>query len=587
MTSAFSRNSVQRVFRPALLAAAIASLSACGGGGGSSESSTTPSSGGGNTSPPVSSTPITTTGVITGFGSVWVNGVRYDTSQATVQFEDEGTKTESDLKLGMQVVLKGSRTGDSRSASQIRYDTDLEGPVSEVTSNAVNPAIGTLILLGQRVVVDANTVFDDRVADANADGRVDIRDLAPGANPIVIEVSGFATADGFLATRIQPGSNAPNAEVELKGTVTDLDATPGTFKIGNQIVVWEAGDLDAQSFGSTGLANGQYVEVKGLLDANSSIGATRIQIEDPFDDSYDDNGAEFEIEGLLQNVDLASDPDQVTINGLTLRIADASRLVDYVGRRVELEGVFNADGVLVLKAGAAGLKIEQENDVRIGDRVQTVESTRVTTRLGVIIEPKGTSRVEDEGDGGDRLTPEQFLGRVRAGDWIEARGYRDSSGAIVWTRVTRDNEQSEIGCELRGPVDSGSITDPTFRILGVTVDTASITAVNGFRGIDGTVTDRAGFFGALTANAVIDAQSAESAAACTDKLLQAARVEFELNDDVYGSSPEDDDREDEDESGDDNGGDSGGDDNGGDNTGGDDNGGDNNDDDDDDEDDEG
>ncbi|MGA1372583.1 MAG: DUF5666 domain-containing protein, partial [Pseudomonadales bacterium] len=568
-------HNAQRLFRPALLAAAIAGLSACGGGGGSSSPSAPPPSGG-STSPPVSSTPITTTGSVTGFGSVWVNGIRYDTSNAIVQFKDDGTKAESDLKLGMRVVLVGSRSGDSRSASQIRYDSDLEGPVSSISPNADNPAIGSFTLLGQEVIVDANTVFDDRITDANADGRVDLQDLAPGAAPLIVEVSGFPTADGFLATRIEPGNDAPDAEFEVKGTVADLDVVPGTFKIGNLVVIWEAADLDAESFGSNTLSNTQFVEVKGVLEADGRLSATRIQIEDPFDDNYDDNGTEFEIEGLLQAVDTAADPDTVTINGQTFKVQDASRLVGFVGRKVEIEGTFNADGILILKAGAAGAKIEQENNIRVEDRIQTVESTRFTTRLGVVIEPTGTSRVEDDAAGGDRLTPEQFLGRVRAGDLIQARGYRDSAGTVNWTRIKRDDEEDDTGCALRGPVDNGSITDPTFRILGVTIDTATITQVNGFRGVDGAVTDRSGFFTALTEGTVVDATSSDAAAACTDKLLQAEQVEFELDDDIYGSNPGDNDRDD-DEPGDDNGGDdNGGDDNGGDDNGGDDNGGDDN-----------
>jgi hypothetical protein len=570
-------------FSKTLLAIAIASLSACGGGGGSSTSTSSGSgsgsgsggsgsggSGSGGTSPPVSSVPVSTSGIITGFGSIFVNGIRYDTSSAEVKFEeDTASKTEDDLRLGMRVAVSGTRTGDDRKAQVVRYDDDLKGPVDAIAPNAGNPSIGRLTMLGQTVVVDANTVFDDRVVDANADGIIDLRDLAPGATPVRIEVSGFATADGFLATRIEPADDAAggaggaaNAEAELKGTITNLDTTAGTFKIGNLVVAYEPGDLDPVDFATRSIANGLFVEIKGLLLANGSLSATRIKLEDDLDDRFDDNGTEFELEGILQAVDTTADPDTVTINGRTVPVDDASRLAAFIGRKVEIEGVFNAAGVLVLRAGAAGVKLEIEQNIRVTDRVQTVGSTNFSTRLGVIITPTGNSRVEDDEDDGDRLTPAEFISRVRAGDLIEARGYTGADGNIVWTRVKREDD-NEVGCELRGPVNNGSINNPTFEILGIAVDTSGITSNSGFRDQNGAVTDRAGFFAALTAGAVIDARSAETEAACSNDLLQAARVEFELDDDVYGSDDNDDDR-DEDESDDESGDDDSGDDDSGD-----------------------
>jgi hypothetical protein len=54
-------------------AAAVVGLAACGGGG---SSSSTPQ-------PAAQSAPVVSSGAITGFGSVFVNGVRFETSSAT------------------------------------------------------------------------------------------------------------------------------------------------------------------------------------------------------------------------------------------------------------------------------------------------------------------------------------------------------------------------------------------------------------------------------------------------------------------------------------------------------------------------
>jgi len=209
----------QDVFRKTALATAILGLSACGGGGGSGGSATVPVS----TNEP---TPVTATGVITGFGSVYVNGVRYDTSSAEVEFEDDSrTKTEDDLRLGMKVVVEGTRSGSARTADRIHYDRDLKGPVDSIAPDPVDPSIGSLLLLGQTVLVDTNTVFDD-LGDANLDGSIDLRDLAPAPEPVIVEISGFATADGFLATRIERAEateDDSDDDGEVKGVVTALD----------------------------------------------------------------------------------------------------------------------------------------------------------------------------------------------------------------------------------------------------------------------------------------------------------------------------------------------------------------------------
>src|SRR5438128_1624370 len=72
-----------------------AMLSGCGGGGG----------GDSNTTPATTSTPSTTTsavvsaGPITGFGSVILNGIEFETTQADIRVEDQSAR-EDDLRIG-------------------------------------------------------------------------------------------------------------------------------------------------------------------------------------------------------------------------------------------------------------------------------------------------------------------------------------------------------------------------------------------------------------------------------------------------------------------------------------------------------
>jgi hypothetical protein len=404
-------------------------------------------------------------------------------------------------------------------------------------------------MLGQTVRVDANTVFDD-LGDANLDGSVDLRDLAPAPHPVIVEISGFATADGFLATRIERAEateDDSDDDGEVKGVVTALDEAAGTFTLGTLRVSYDATDLDPEDFTSDGLADGMFVEVKGVLLGDGTLDATRIEREDDLD-SGDDDGSEFEIEGILQAVDTAADPDTVTIDGVIVPVSDASRLVGLEGRRVELEGTFDAAGVLVLRTGSSGVKLEVENVIRVEDQVTTVDIDSFTTQLGIVVTPTGTSRVEDDAsEDGDRLTSADFLARLQPGDHVEARGYPNADGSISWTRVERKDED-DFECSLRGPVDDGSIADPIFGILDVTVDTSGISSDDDFQDDDLAI-GRDAFFAALAAGTIVEAKSQTSDAACSDGLLLAREVEFEHDDGVYGSS--DDDGDDSDQSEDD------------------------------------
>ena len=94
---------------PMLLAISLSAiLSGCGnggGGGGGGGSSTTP-----GTTPTSSATTtaVVSTGPITRFGSVILNGIEFDTTQAEIRVEDQVVR-EDDLRIGMRVAVEGVR----------------------------------------------------------------------------------------------------------------------------------------------------------------------------------------------------------------------------------------------------------------------------------------------------------------------------------------------------------------------------------------------------------------------------------------------------------------------------------------------
>ena len=109
-------------FSAAMALFTILLLVACGGGGGGG---TTPTSG--------SSTRSVSSGEIEGFGSVIVNGVRFNTDSSEFEVENETSSSQDDLNVGMQVVVEGSidDNGTTGTATRVRFEDNLEGPITQ------------------------------------------------------------------------------------------------------------------------------------------------------------------------------------------------------------------------------------------------------------------------------------------------------------------------------------------------------------------------------------------------------------------------------------------------------------------------
>ncbi|MGD8527022.1 MAG: DUF5666 domain-containing protein, partial [Thioalkalispiraceae bacterium] len=186
-------------------------LAACGGGGGSSTAST-----------PTNNTSV---GVITGFGSVYVNGCEYETDSASITVEGQ-SGSEDDLSVGDVVEVSGPANCTRASASSIKYADELEGVVD---SNAVSGGIGTMIVMGQNITVNDMTIFEDDTASIAS-----VDDIATGH---VVEISGFGIGSGdIVATRIEVKATSLASytdEIELKGVITAHDDINQTFMIGN------------------------------------------------------------------------------------------------------------------------------------------------------------------------------------------------------------------------------------------------------------------------------------------------------------------------------------------------------------------
>ena len=431
-------------------------LSACGGGGGGG-TTTLPdggsgggtgggTGGGGGTPPPTSGINGggRTSGAITGFGSIFVNGVEFSTSSATIRIDDN-PGVESDLRIGQVVEVRGTidDSGTTGTADEVIYDDSVEGPIA-----SIDLAAGTFVVLGQQVRVTGTTTFDDSVSPAALTG-LDVGD--------VVEVSGFPAGAGeFVASRIEP--RAAGGELEVKGSVQALDTANQRFTLGALTVDYRAATIEDGS-----LANAACVEVKGTDLTGDVLTATRVQVESC--DLAGEDGELGEIEGYVTRFGSSTDFDvggqRVTTTSSTVfegGVADDLR----VDLKVEVEGQFDSTGVLVAKK----VDIRADTSIRALGPIDALDAGTLTAPIfGIDVEVTNATRLEDKSSA--RIEPFGFAD-LRTGDYVEVRGFAGATaGSMVAALLERDDPDPRR--ELQGTAQN--VVQPAFEILGVSVAT--------------------------------------------------------------------------------------------------------------------
>ena len=469
------------VMFPILLAVGLsATLSGCSGGGGGS--------GGGSDNTPVSTpTPSATTtsvvsdGPITRFGSVVLNGIEFDTTQAEIRIEDRVVR-EDELRIGMRVIVEGVRDNNGVArATRVIFRKNVEGLIDRI--DVVN---NTLVVLGQTVLVDGLTVLEDRAQL----GSIPLTDLVVGQ---FVEVSGMVDANGMIvATRIErkAGFIAGVTEVAARGTISRLDTNAGTFVLGALTVNFSTATVVGT------LGNGVFAQVRGAQTTSGGIvTATRVTAEDQALGGV--TGAKVEIEGF---VTVVTPSTAFRVNGqavtTTVRtVFENGTAVDIVqNARLEVEGQLDANGTLV--AEKISFRRRTGGTVHIEADVEVVTANTVTL-LGLVIRVDVLTQFKDDmgGERGFRFD------RIHVRDRLEIRGFLDAQGNIIVTRLRRRGPANEI--VLRGPVDSVAVTNLSLVVRGIEIRTDGSTVFKDFSPNRPTA---AQFFAALRPGALVKAK---------------------------------------------------------------------------------
>ena len=370
-SASFTFHGAWRSLTSALLAASLAA--GCGGGGGGIAGVDT-----GGTGTAVSFS----AGRIAGFGSIIVNGVRFDDSTARIVDDDGTAHPRSDLKLGMQTAVQaGPVTTDaatgvaSSQATTIKFASQIRGPVQ-----TLDVVAGTLTVLGQTVKVDAATVFDGAVGL----GGLGVANL--------VEVYAFfdAATASYTATRIELKANL--ADFKLVGPVAALNTAAKTFTIGGATISYAGVPATALPPLSNGLVVRVHVQTvrQGTVWVATSLAADAPAVAD---------GAETEVEGFVTDFTSAASfkVGGVAVNaagpGVTFKSGSAAQLAN--GVRVEVEGVTRAG---VLAAASVDVKTSGGGDQQF-ELHGAIESVNAAARSFVLrgetVSYDGATRFDD------------------------------------------------------------------------------------------------------------------------------------------------------------------------------------------------
>ena len=376
-------------------------------------------------------------GPVSGFGSVVLNGVRFDTDNASIS--GDGVREQDDLAVGMLVQIDGLWEDDGLGvADSVVYDDTLRGPVTAVTQ-PWDPLTrtGRIRVMGLEVLLDAQT-------------RTDFAALADIGTGDFVRVSGWLRDDGLYRASFIGALPVNNEDVD-ESILTD-----------------ESRQLDIQGRYLED-NSGPYIQataIRPALLAELSSKDRDLQLAGVATLAFSGEGrtGSFELNGIPVQTSVETEFDDLAPSDIR------PGLLLQVEGRLE-SGVIFADEVELREADAEleGVPIGNSFNLDAG----TFELGGVTVRVGPY------TRIEmDEGD--ERaLTFDDLLNNrqitVDQQFTFEVEGiqrFRENLLDAIYIEV---DDEAESGFELQGRVTAVDLQQQQFVVLGVTITVDSST----------------------------------------------------------------------------------------------------------------
>ena len=452
----------------ATLAAGFCVLTAlaCSGGGG-----------GGTGLPSATATSSVSSGAITGFGSVKLNGKEYQTQNASFVVDGQ-LGSQNDLKVGMVVTINGSLSSTgTRTATSVTQEDVVEGAIQTIPSTN-----DRLSVVGQTVLIDNGTLFDNSIVPPNISG------LGVGN---LVEVNGFVTGKGVIrATLIE--KKTPPVICQVKGLVGNHNAGAQTFTIGALTVNYAGAVISDMPSPAGNAWNDLLVDVHGSpCDAlTTTMNASKVEPGRIGVANADDS----DVEGAIT---LFNSSTSFTVNGVPV-VTNSTTIFEggvagdlALGVEVEVEGVLSS-GVLTAK------KVSFRDDAEIEGDAATVTSGGSTPNLTVTSLPGLTVTVNSQTVFKGGITS---LADLVPGNHFQARGRPIGANTVVAAELEKLSSSPQV--ILQGAVQS--VANPNVAVLAVPINTSGISD-NNFKGPNDVIIGRAAFFSTVQVGTLVKAK---------------------------------------------------------------------------------
>jgi len=458
-------------------------LAACGGGS-SSNGSGMANSG--------------ASGVITGFGSVIVNGHEFSTNGNTRVLDgddDDAASSTSNLQVGMTVDVDA----DDSTATMLRFTSAVRGEV-----DAVDTMGNTLTVLGQTVQGTSGTSFvGHRTSGSTTTQIAQLRDVNVGDYVVVygfIECSSAGCSSGatdIVATLVHEPTIT--GKYRVQGYVSNYSSSTSSFTINGLTVDIATSGSSATVCNTMNctFANGDFVSVRsamaptGTFSSSAStltLTATDVKLR-PVAPTFA-VGSTVTIEGPVTQLSGTS----FVVRGISVDASGVASSVMGLGNNqiVEVTGTIMSSGMLK----ATAITVERHATFELMGALDATPTTTFSV-LGQTFSVTSETRFADWAQDVEPFNSTNFASLLKAGDQLVVSGYPGTSGNVA-TRVERIPTPSSPTAAVEGVVSGDSPLSDTFTTAGITVTLSSTTRLF-YPGANG-VPSLSGFFAAITPN---------------------------------------------------------------------------------------
>ena len=173
-------------------------------------------------------------GRITGFGSIWVNGLEVELDRLALESASD-IDPSAGLAKGQVVEVVAERTSGRWQAESVRVRYEVGGPVGSLSADGKE-----MTILGQQVLIAADTVLPESWPTVKSGSVIRVSGFRLGGNTVLASRVDFARADAPALLIGRVGKTA--AKITVSGTPVQLPADAPALRGGDILRVRGAFD---------------------------------------------------------------------------------------------------------------------------------------------------------------------------------------------------------------------------------------------------------------------------------------------------------------------------------------------------------